>query len=89
MVHSRLSTCHVISGRGRQGFRVQGSGFRVQGSGFRVQGSGFRVKDSDPLSSECGTYKTVKAIFWPWLSGKGGVTQDKKMSRCHLPRVRG
>ena len=23
-----------------------------------------------PLSSECGTYKTVKAILWPWLSGK-------------------
>ena len=22
------------------------------------------------LSSEHGTYKTVKAIFWPWLSGK-------------------
>ena len=22
-----------------------------------------------PLSSEHGTYKTVQAIFWPWLSG--------------------
>jgi len=24
-----------------------------------------------PLSSEDGTYKTVKAKSWPWLSGKG------------------
>ena len=24
-----------------------------------------------PLSSEYGTHKTVKAGFWPWLSGKG------------------
>ena len=24
-----------------------------------------------PLSLEYGTYKTVKARFWPWLSGKG------------------
>ena len=23
-----------------------------------------------PLSRECGTHKTVKAMFWPWLSGK-------------------
>ena len=22
------------------------------------------------LSSECGTYKTVKVRFWPWLAGK-------------------
>ena len=23
-----------------------------------------------PLSSECGTHKTVKTRFWPWLSGQ-------------------
>ena len=23
------------------------------------------------MSREDGTYKTVKATFWPWLSGKG------------------
>jgi len=23
-----------------------------------------------PMSSEYGTYQTVKASFWPWLSGK-------------------
>ena len=22
-----------------------------------------------PLASKCGTFKTVKARFWPWLSG--------------------
>jgi len=43
-----------------------------------------------PLSSEVGKYKTDTARLWPWLSGKvtsGDVTQDKKRSRCHLPRV--
>jgi len=24
---------------------------------------------ASPLSNEYGTYKTVKARFWPWLSG--------------------
>jgi len=26
---------------------------------------------SPPLSSEYGTFITLKARFWPWLSGKG------------------
>jgi hypothetical protein len=29
-----------------------------------------RVVVCPPLSSEYGIYKTVKAIFWPWLSGE-------------------
>ena len=33
-----------------------------------------------PLSSEYGTYKTVTAILWPWLSGKGPYN----LSRCSL-----
>ena len=30
------------------------------------------------MSSECGTYKTVKAWFWPWLSG--GTTHSRDLS---------
>ena len=66
-------------------FRVQGSGFRVQvqgsecrvqGSGCRVQCSGFRVQgavsgDTPRVGSEYGTYKTVKARFWPCLYSLG------------------
>ena len=33
----------------------------------RVAGS---VQLHRPLPSECGTYKTVQARFWPWLSAK-------------------
>ena len=33
-----------------------------------VNGTGQRVYQ--PLLSEYGTYKTVKARFWPWLSGE-------------------
>ena len=63
------------------GIRVQGSRFRVRGSGFRMQGSGFGVSSRTltlpspvsfsatpsvgPLSCKLGTYKTVKARFWP------------------------
>jgi hypothetical protein len=30
-----------------------------------------------PLSSEHGTYKTAKAAFWPWLSGKWSLKPFK------------
>ena len=59
------------------GFRVQGSGCRVQGAECRAKGSGcmvhdtgFRVRVYGLLSSKPSTYKTVKARFWPWPSGK-------------------
>ena len=46
----------------------------VAGEGEDVQstrgGVGLRGADPYPLSSECGTYKTVKAILRPWHSGK-------------------
>ena len=38
-----------------------------------------------PLSSESGTYTTVKAGFWPWLSRK--VTKPF-LSSCHFARKR-
>ena len=33
-----------------------------------------------PLSSECGTSKTAKARFWPWISGKSPLN----VLRCCL-----
>ena len=33
-----------------------------------------------PLSSECGTHKTVTARFWPWLPGKNVYV----LSTCSL-----
>jgi len=33
-----------------------------------------------PLSSGCGTYKTVTARFWPWLEGKS----PENVSSCSL-----
>ena len=70
------------------GFRFSGFGFRVSGFGFRVSGVGFRAEHLEvdavelikasprrwPLSSESGTYKTVKARFRPWLSGESPET---------------
>ena len=34
---------------------------------FAEVGEGARESGGEPLSSEYGTQKTVKAIFWPWL----------------------
>ena len=66
------------------GLRVQGSGCRVQSSGLRVRSGGqedlepngrsedgdYRGVARDEVPVERGTNKTVKARFWPWLSGK-------------------
>ena len=40
---------------------------RLESSSSVLRGRRLEV----PLSSEVGTYKTVKARSWPWLSGKG------------------
>ena len=39
-----------------------------------------------PLSSECGTYKAVKARFGPRVS-TGRDPREQKMLKGHLPRV--
>jgi len=41
--------------------------------GSRVIKKTREVQPSVPLSSEFGTYTTVKTRFWPWLSGKSPV----------------
>ena len=47
-------------------------GFEVGGGGYRqamIAGNVDKVQHR-PLSNKLGTCKTVKAIFWPWPSGK-------------------
>jgi len=40
---------------------------------------------AQPLSSECGKYKTVKAIFWPWLLNKSPLNKSPlNLSSCSL-----
>jgi len=76
------------------GVRIQGSGFRVQGvrCGWVVGGWVARVLavalklgpdlriDPHPLSSEDGTYNTVKVQFWPGLSDES----PENVLRCSL-----
>ena len=40
-----------------------------------------------PLLSEFGTYETVKARFWPWLSGESPWNLFKRFSRNDLKVV--
>ena len=40
---------------------------------------------NEPLSSEYGTYKTVKATFWPWLSDLVLEVVGLLGSRAQLP----
>ena len=42
-----------------------------------------------PLSSEYGTHKTVKARFWPWLSGKSLMPFELFPLRSAVVPVRG
>ena len=46
-----------------------------------VVGKELRGRSARPLTSELGTYKTVKAIFLPFLSGKSPETLSK-LSLC-------
>jgi len=46
----------------------------------RCSGPAVRLRLRIPLSSECGTCETVKAILWPWLSCKS----PQNISRCSL-----
>jgi len=50
---------------------------RCQGLDHSEWGVGCRR----PLSSECGTYKTVKTRFWPWISGH---SLQKRSKVIHL-----
>jgi len=70
------------------GFRVQGAGFRVQGSGFRVQGSGCRGRRTPPPRNRAGIHCFLPKLIDSGLVGSlGGVPQEQKTLKGHLPRV--
>ena len=67
--------------------------------GSALRAVGRRIAFSWPLASEYGTYKTVKARFWPWLSAikssscplfarkrRGGLGSGKGNSNSHGAR---
>ena len=77
---------------GDLGFKFWDLGLRFWDLGFRVSGRlpgaprcwpwspvprACRHQGSGPLSSECGTYTTVKDRFLPWLSGKSPTRQQE------------
>jgi hypothetical protein len=59
----------------------------IEGGGLEA---GFRcvVAEIDSLSSEHGTYETVKAAFWPWLSCQSPFQLSKSFDRFHSEAVK-
>jgi len=66
-----------VGAGGKAGAHPKGTCDKCDG-GHMTDDCPFYKKKKDvcahPLSSECGTCETVKARFWPWLSGKNVET---------------